>query len=109
MRDPIVYVVQKPFRDDIDLTPALDFGSIEYVLDDNRQIAGDSTRALQKMAFVLQRYTPEDYLLAIGDPVAIGLACCLAARQTGGVFQILKWDRIDQRYYPTFVNLNRTK
>lgn len=107
--EPVVYVVQKPFRD-LDLTPALDYGSLEYILTDNdRQIAFDGRRAAEKIGFVLQKYQPQDYLLAIGDPVAIGIACALAARATGGVFTLLKWDRIDKSYYPTFVDLRKVK
>ena len=47
----------------------------------------------------------EDYLLLMGDPSAIGIACAIAATQNRGKFKCLKWDRREYKYYPIEVNL----
>lgn len=101
---PTVYVVQKPHRD-IDLTPALEYGRVTYLMDAT-QLAGDARPAVQEMDFHLRHYTDQDYLLCIGDPAAIGLAAILAADHNQGRVAFLKWDRLERTYYPVFVNLS---
>lgn len=46
----------------------------------------------------LQNFSDEDYLLAVGDPVKIGIATAIAARVNQGRVRMLKWDR-DARNY----------
>ena len=33
-------------------------------------------------------------------------SCCIAAEMNRGKFNILKWDKKQQRYYPVTINLN---
>ena len=42
----------------------------------------------------------QDYLLAVGDPVIIGISASLASKATNGKYNMLKWDRQEKRYYP---------
>ena len=49
----------------------------------------------------------EDYLLLIGDPAAIGVACSIAAYFNRGRFNILKWDRQEGIYYPVEIDLHQ--
>ena len=101
----IVFAVQEDTRKN--LLPALDFGNIEYILDSRDQITFDAVPWVRRIATALRGYTEEDYILAIGDPAAIGIACAVAAQRTGGRFKMLKWDRQEQRYYPIAVDISR--
>lgn len=106
---PKVFVVQEPRAikgKTINITPAMDFGEIEYLLPKETNIidAGFATRELIRK---LTLYTPDDFILAIGDPAAIGITCAIASKQAGGRFTVLKWDRQEMRYYPVKVDLNQ--
>jgi|TARA_R110001592_G_scaffold137540_3_gene355525 hypothetical protein len=57
------------------------------------------------MKKLLRGYTEEDYLLLIGDPAAIGVACSIAAQYNNGRYNILKWDRQEGIYYPVEIDL----
>ena len=56
---------------------------------------------------LLQDYKEGDYLLLIGDPAAIGVACSIAAFYNRGKYSILKWDRQEGLYYPVDINLHQ--
>jgi hypothetical protein len=51
------------------------------------------------------RFDDQDYLLCIGDPVAIGLATAVAASRNYGRVKLLKWDRQEHRYYVVKANI----
>ena len=36
----------------------------------------------------------------------MGIACCVAAEMNRGKVKILKWDKMQKRYYSVQVNLN---
>ena len=48
----------------------------------------------------LQDFRKEDYLLAVGDPVIIGISTAAVSEVTNGQFNMLKWDKREYRYYP---------
>lgn len=109
-----VYVVQEPHRRDpdtgerkkMDMRPALKFGSLEVLLPLSEQMsvlnAAQLTRTLKGK---LSMYSDEDFILAAGDPVAIGAACAIAASVNRGRFTVLKWDNFDHCYYPVPINV----
>ena len=43
----------------------------------------------------------------IGDPAAIGIACCVASNNNIGRMKLLKWDRERKEYYPVQVDLHK--
>jgi hypothetical protein len=100
-----VFVVQEDPRKN--LLPALDFGNVEYILDSRDQVTLDPVPWVRRIKTALRRYTENDFILAIGDPAAIGIACAVAAMNTSGRFKMLKWDRQEMRYYPIAVDLAR--
>ncbi len=53
----------------------------------------------------LKNYTSSDYLLLSGDPSVIGIACSIVSDINHGKFNLLKWDRQEQMYYPLEINL----
>ena len=104
-----VFATQEPRGErPINLTPALDYGSIEYLLPKTTNIM-DAGFATRTMFAKLNDFNPDtDYLLMIGDPVAMGILCAVASKLTGGRFTVLKWDRQERRYYPVEVDLNQS-
>ena len=59
----------------------------------------------QKMKKNLQDFRKEDYLLAVGDPVIIGISTAAVSEVTNGQFNMLKWDKREYRYYPLEVDM----
>jgi hypothetical protein len=47
----------------------------------------------------LRDFCDEDFLLAMGDPVAIAIASMVAGEVNNGKVNMLKWDRENQCYY----------
>jgi hypothetical protein len=47
----------------------------------------------------LLSFSDSDFLLAIGDPIAIGMSVAIAAGFNSGKIRMLKWDRQEHRYY----------
>lgn len=98
-----VYVVQEtPGRN---LVPALQYGEVEVLLPPG-QVAFSSVPTVRRLNHNLRNFSDEDYLLMMGDPVAIALAGAVAARYNGGRMNILKWDKQERRYIVVKVDLN---
>lgn len=103
---PRVFVVQEVRKRNI--SQAMDFGSIEPVLEYDEEagllnIPRITFRIKQRLATI----TPHDWLMLMGNPVSIGIACAVAADITGGRFKVLKWDQQEMRYLPLEIDLNR--
>ena len=98
---PKVYAPQQPSKFDqstklwiptMDLTPAEAFGELIIILPNGvsrMQTAPLVTVIKEKM----QDYRHEDWLLCVGDPSLIAAAACVAAKTTGGILRLLKWDK----------------
>lgn len=98
-----VYVIQEvPGRD---LTPAMDFGTLEWLLPHGDTIISIEP-TVARLRRKLQTFNDNDWLILIGDPVAIGLASAIAADMNGGYINLLKWDKRHKKYIPIKVNLN---
>lgn len=108
-----VYVPQIPSRFDqqikrwvpvMNLDPAKQFGDIEILLppDGGRIPAKDITQIIAKG---LKPITPQDWLLAIGDPLAIGVMMIYAARYLNGELRVLRWDKRSSQYHQLTVSL----
>lgn len=113
MIDRVVYVVQNPvkrvegeLRPRVDLRPAQAFGRIRILAEHNVSSA-DATApaAMEALKEGLRNYRPQDYLLLVGDPALIGWATAIAAKQTGGLVRILKWERERREYIETLAQL----
>ena len=101
---PTVFLVQEnPF---ISVLSAADYGEIVVLFESGQQIMFSPQPAIRKLKRKLKDFSDDDYLLMMGDPAAMGIACCVAAEMNRGKFNILKWDKKAQRYYPVSVNLN---
>lgn len=100
-----VFIVQRPsyrstegnWLDKYDISPAAHFGELTEVLP-RGNVPRQLEVTLTRLRVVLRDYRDGDYLLAIGDPIAIGLATAIAAKANNGRVALLKWDRIRQDY-----------
>ena len=103
-KKPTVFLIQEnPY---INVLSAEEYGDIVVLFESGQQIMFSPQPAIRKLKRKLKDFNDDDYLLMMGDPAAMGIACCVAAEMNRGKFNILKWDKKAQRYYPVSVNLN---
>ena len=100
-----VYVVQEVSGRNI--ASARQYGDFEVLLPPQTNIMLSSAPSVRRMKRILQDYKEGDYLLLIGDPAAIGVACSIAAFNNRGRYSILKWDRQEGVYYPVDIDLHQ--
>tara|TARA_Y100001951_G_scaffold30885_1_gene24147 strand:- start:12 stop:329 length:318 start_codon:yes stop_codon:yes gene_type:complete len=97
-----VYVVQEVQK--FNVLPAGKYGELSLLLPPG-QITLSSGPTINRLRHKLRDFTDMDYLLLIGDPLAIGLAVAIASNANRGKVKLLKWDRQEKQYYPLSVNL----
>jgi hypothetical protein len=100
----MVYVVQEPEGKNI--LAAKKFGKLEALLPSG-QIMLSSGPSVLKLRRKLQKFCDDDYLLLIGDPIAIALAAMIAGASNAGRVKFLKWDKQERQYYPVEVDIYR--
>lgn len=107
MNKPRVFVVQQPafydrekrqFVAKYDLTPASAHGQLVFMLGPGNIFKDRLTQATRQLSEVLKTFCEDDFILAVGDPVAIAAAVLIAGDRTGGKVKLLKWDRISSAY-----------
>jgi hypothetical protein len=99
----MVYIIQE--QQGKNVLSAGKFGELTYLLKEGSQVtlsAGFVTNTLKSR---LSEFNDNDYLVLIGDPVAIGLAVAIACHWNKGRAKLLKWDRQDKTYYPVEINI----
>ena len=106
----VVYIIQelpgtKIGAPKFNIMGAQKFGTLKTLLPEHSQIILSPGPLIFKLRKLLDKYTPDDYLLLTGDPAIIGVACSIVADKTGGKFNLLKWDRQEKTYYPIEINL----
>lgn len=105
----VVYATQRPSYYDqrkrgwvnkFDLSPALEFGELCFLLPPGNIWPHKLEDAVRKIEGKLSGFTTEDYILAVGDPVAISAAVMAASEVTGGDVTVLKFNRQENTYTP---------
>ena len=109
-KEPIVYVLQElpgtsTGRPKFNIMGALKYGKLKVLLKENTQIVLSPGPIVFELRRLLKNYTSNDYLLLSGDPSVIGIACSIVSDINNGRFNLLKWDRQEQMYYPLEINL----
>tara|TARA_R110000803_G_scaffold24702_8_gene59346 strand:- start:349 stop:690 length:342 start_codon:yes stop_codon:yes gene_type:complete len=100
-----VYVIQEmPYKD---VLSAEEYGDLKSVIEPGYQLVLSPDPITQKIKNVLKDFNDNDYLLLIGDPSIIGLACAVASDINMGRFKVLKWDRKREKYFPIEMNTRR--
>lgn len=98
-----VYIVQEvPGRN---VLSALAYGQLECLLPPGMQVTLSSGPVVRRLRQALRNFNDSDYILLMGDPVAIGIACSVAGNANQGRYKLLKWDREQRLYYPLQVNI----
>lgn len=108
------YVTQVPNRRDketgalvpaVNIGPATEHGELITMMPPTANFfaTGDLIKQLEHH---LKNYSYEDgdVLIAIGDPIIIGVACSFLARRFSK-FTVCRWDRQIQRYLKVVVNM----
>lgn len=90
-----VFIPQE--RSEFDLTPALEWGEL-VVLNHGGDVYHDASGMIREMKQKLANITSNDFILMIGDPIAIGAAVATAAGLLDGTVKCLKWSRRNRRY-----------
>jgi hypothetical protein len=101
----VVYVVQD--QPQFNVLPARRYGELIALVPGNLVVNLDSDSFVRDLAGKLSGFSPDDYLLCIGDATLIGIACAICDRATGGRFNLLKWDTQERDYYVVRVNIAR--
>ena len=86
------------------LLPAAAFGEIEFLLPATSNIMFAPAPTVNRIRYGLKDFSEEDYLLLIGDPLAIGVATAVANQHVKTI-KFLKWDNRQYKYYPVEVEL----
>ena len=100
---PTVYVVSETTQHNI--SSALSFGEVKTLLPPMAQVAFSPAPTVRRISRGLEKFNDDDYLLFIGDPTAIGIACAVAAARNNGRFKCLKWDKHEKRYIPIAIDI----
>jgi len=109
-KESTVYVLQELpgtsiGRPKYNIIGAQKFGKLKVLLKENTQIVLSPGPIIFELRRLLKNYTSKDYLLLSGDPSVIGIACSVVSDINNGKFNLLKWDRQEQMYYPLEINL----
>jgi hypothetical protein len=99
---PRVFVVQETTHN---ITVALDYGELKFLLPMNENVMLNPQPVVRRLRRELRDYKPTDYILPLGDPVAIGVAVAVASSLTNGMVSILKFDRQTRRYFPVRLDI----
>ena len=98
-----VYVIQEmPYKD---ILSAEAYGELVSIIEPGYQLYISPEPIVEKVRVALKNFNDEDYLLLIGDPSIIGIACAIACDINMGKLKVLKWDRRRERYYPIEFNI----
>ncbi len=103
----MVYVVQEQSNKNI--LPAKEYGEIKVLIPPGSQVTFCAEAITFKLLLDLEGFTDDDYLLLIGDPVAIGISVAVAAHWNDGRVKMLKWDRQEKQYCPIEMDINQER
>ena len=99
----MVYIIQEmPGKN---ITSASKYGELKLLLKAGDQVYLDPDAYTDKMIEKLKDYSDRDYLLLMGDPALIGIACGIAAMVNEGRINVLKWDRQTSSYNSININV----
>lgn len=102
VKKPKVYLVCEPMShkeggSKYDLSPAMEYGEIEVLLGHSQSLMAP-VPTVRKLREKLEKFSDEDYILPVGDPVLMSTVAMIAGDMNHGRVRFLKWDRIQRRY-----------
>ena len=110
-KESTVYVLQelpgtRLGRPKYNIIGAQKYGKLKVLLKEDTQIIMSPGPIIFELRKLLKDYNSNDYLLLSGDPSVIGIAVAIVSDINNGRFNLLKWDRQEQMYYPLEINLH---
>ena len=113
---PRVYITQSPMRRNVnkqlvhkfDLAPAREYGNLEILLPAGPVLISSDV-AIAQLWERLRNFEPCDFLLCLGDPVAIAAAAAIVAQVNDGCIPLLVYDRHVEKYLSIKVDTNPTR
>ncbi len=111
-----VYIVQMGFRrapvgnglvPTTNVSGAEKYGELVTLLDQYADTAPNSS-SIAKLVTRLKDCTGDDFILPIGTPYLIGIACAIVQENTGGL-NLLRWNKDDRKYYPVYFSIQPPK
>tara|TARA_R100000234_G_scaffold46829_1_gene27996 strand:- start:17594 stop:17896 length:303 start_codon:yes stop_codon:yes gene_type:complete len=97
-----VYIVQEVKGRNV--LPAQQYGELELMLPPG-DIVLSSQPTIKRLRNKLKNFSDKDYILTMGDPIAIALSGIIASQNNNGRVKFLKWDRQEKKYYPVKCDL----
>lgn len=97
-----VYITQATPHD---LTPAMRYGQPVLLLKQAKDQTFAPQPVLRHLKNELKDFCDDDYLLLVGDPIAMALAVNVAAQMNRGRVKLLKWSKRHEGYFPIEVDL----
>ena len=92
-----------------DVSEAFEFGSLQVVIPSDMQVSaheGKKEKIVMMIEDALENFSDNDFLLLSGDPVCIGICFTVAALNNKGNVKVLKWDRIEEKYFPVSIKID---
>lgn len=86
-----VFIIQEDPRKNF--LPAAEYGELVFVLPAGEQVFMNAAPTIAKVRAVMGDFNDDDFILPIGDPIGIGIACAEAARANAGRYKQLKFDK----------------
>jgi len=99
---PRVFITQATSHD---LAPALKYGEPVLLLKQAKDQTFAPQPVLRELKNLLRDFSDDDFLLLIGDPIAMALAVNAAAQMNNGRVKLLKWSKRHESYFPIEVDL----
>lgn len=90
-----------------DLSDATTFGDLEILIPAEEQAGYSTQPTIRKINRKLSNFTDDDYILLAGDPAIIALSAALACKHNNGRFKMLKWDRLEEKYFPLEADIHQ--
>jgi hypothetical protein len=97
-----VYITQSTPHD---LTPAIKFGEPTILLKSAKDQTFAPQPVFRELKQKLKDFSDLDYILLVGDPVAMALAVNAAAMANNGRVKLLKWSKRHEGYFPIEIDL----
>lgn len=92
----------------VDLSSAERFGDVETLVKSDRDAILSIAPVVRQLSRRLANFDDADYILLVGDPVAVGVVSSIALTANKGRAKFLKWDRNQQTYFSIQVDVSRT-
>lgn len=110
----MVYVVQIPQRlnnstgeweNTVDIGPAMEYGELKVCLTTPKALIHAPGPMVDHLKRIMAKFSDDDYLLGVGDQLAVCIAATVAASINMGRYKLLKWNKKLGRYFPIEVEL----